>query len=138
MLVVVSIIVILASVVIAVGVAVKTNSQRAQTKVTLKALMTLYNSYVQETGTTAASTDTNPANFISIARQMPQCAKAINALSAAINPSNSTVVDGFGNLIVMQNSMGRAPAFQSYGPMASQCGRLVQLRPINVPPNDER
>ena len=123
MMVVISIIVILTAMVIAVGMSVKTNSQRKLTTVTLKALQTLYTSYLQEMGRAANTSDANGStvsttlSFLTNAALMPQLKGSLNAIPASAFVSSTTVNDGFGNPIALVVSGApHVPYFQSSGP----------------------
>ncbi len=113
-LVVVSIIVILVAMVIAVGAGVKSSAQRNQTKLTLKAMKAVYDSYVLETGQSDTTNQAAPV-FLSVAASMPSLSKAMNAMPAN-SYSNGAAYDGFGNKIFIANTTTKGVYFQSAGP----------------------
>jgi hypothetical protein len=86
----------LVALVIAVGTAVKTNSQRAATKTILQDMTAIYASYQQETGAAPSNVSTLVVNVMA----MPQFKKAMNALPPSTLQA-SNVNDGFGTALTL-------------------------------------
>jgi len=129
--VVIGIIVVLVAVVIAVGSSVKTKGQVSQTKIILKGLTAIYESYLLEGATAQTTTGAGPVNtLITNALQMPALKRAVSALPQSAIQNTGTLAapvyqvnDGFGNAIqfVYVSTAGatRSWYFQSAGPNGS-------------------
>ena len=103
---------------VALATPIRSNSQRAQTRVTLKALAAILGSY----RTTTSSIPPNISALIFAATTTPSLSRAIAAFPPGIITTGPgglyIIVDGSGNPIVLVNTLGnpRSPYFQSAGP----------------------